>query len=105
MNIQPNFLIEHNGKLYLNSPNDGILIFDIYGSYLKTIPLKNLESFQVQYPYIFYTLNKKFYSFHLLTFENIEITDISEDCSNIIFNGSFCYWICNNKIKIQKCIK
>lgn len=105
MNIQPNFLIEHNGKLYLNSPNDGILIFDIYGSYLKTIPLKNLESFQVQYPYIFYTLNKKFYSFHLLTFENIEITDISDDCSNIIFNGSFCYLICNNKIKIQKCIK
>ncbi|GIV29463.1 MAG: hypothetical protein KatS3mg028_0529 [Bacteroidia bacterium] len=29
--IHPTFMTEHNGKLYLNSPETGILVFDIYG--------------------------------------------------------------------------
>ncbi len=40
-------MVEYKNKLYANSPNNGILIFDIFGTYIKTIPLKNCLSFQV----------------------------------------------------------
>jgi len=103
--IRPNFMLEHNGKLYLNSPNIGILLFDIYGSYLKTIPLKNLNSFQIHYPYIFYLKDTTFYSYSIETFETLEIITISPNCKNLLFNGKNCYWHFDDYIKINQCIK
>ena len=53
-NIQPNFLVEFNNKLYLNDPINGVLVFDIYGTYLKTIPIFGLTTFQVKEKYLLY---------------------------------------------------
>ncbi len=105
MDIQPVFMTEHNGKLYLNSPEIGILMFDFYGSYLKNIPLLHLSEFQVQYPFIFYVYQNKFFSYHIETFENTEITNIPEECKNIIYNGEYCYWHFPQHILIRQCIK
>jgi hypothetical protein len=44
---QPNFLMEYENILYMNDPEHGILKFDIFGTYLTTIPIKHLEKFQV----------------------------------------------------------
>lgn len=44
---QPNFLMEYENVLYMNDPQQGILKFDIFGTYLSTIPIKGLEKFQV----------------------------------------------------------
>jgi hypothetical protein len=52
--LKPNFMIEHNGYLYLNNPAEGIFIFDIYGTYYKTIPIKGLPRFQVKDNVMFY---------------------------------------------------
>ncbi|OFY91921.1 MAG: hypothetical protein A3K10_16495 [Bacteroidetes bacterium RIFCSPLOWO2_12_FULL_31_6] len=54
-NMQPNFLIEYNNRIYLNDKKLGILVFDIYGAYLKTIPLYDLASFQVKDKFIIYS--------------------------------------------------
>jgi len=43
----PNYMLERDNYLYLNDPVNGIMIFDKYGSYYKTIPVKGLTSFQV----------------------------------------------------------
>lgn len=45
--LNPNYMIERDNYLYLNNPATGILIFDKYGTYYKTIPVRNLTSFQV----------------------------------------------------------
>jgi hypothetical protein len=45
--LSPTFMVEFANKLYMNDPEVGILIFDIFGTYIKTIPLKGLRSFQV----------------------------------------------------------
>jgi len=44
---EPNYMLERDNFLYLNDPATGILIFDKYGSYYKTVPVKGLASFQV----------------------------------------------------------
>lgn len=54
-NIQTNFLMEYNNRLYLNDPTNGILVFDIYGAYLKTLPILGLTNFQVKDKFIIYT--------------------------------------------------
>lgn len=43
----PNFLTESNNLVYLNDPATGILVFDVFGTYYKTLPLKGLSSFQL----------------------------------------------------------
>jgi hypothetical protein len=43
----PNYMLERDNYLYLNDPAIGIMMFDKYGTYYKTIPVKGLTSFQV----------------------------------------------------------
>jgi hypothetical protein len=45
--LNPDFMIEHNNFLYLNSPEAGIYVFDMFGAYSKLVALRNLHSFQI----------------------------------------------------------
>lgn len=105
IDLQPNFMIEHNSKLYLNNPSSGILVFDIYGAYIKTIPLTGLQNFQIQYPYIFFVKENKAQYFDINTFEIHEIASLDKNCTDIIFNGKNCYWHFPEYIKINNCIQ
>jgi hypothetical protein len=71
--INPNFLLEINNVVYLNNPETGILVFDMYGTYSKTIPIMGLESFQVYDNKLFYFKNKEFRSYNLRTLEESKI--------------------------------
>ncbi|MDP4267210.1 MAG: hypothetical protein Q8880_07235 [Bacteroidota bacterium] len=53
--LNPTAIIEEGNFLYLNNPETGILIFDIYGSYIKTIPLKNIKLHQIVNDNIIYS--------------------------------------------------
>ena len=68
----PNFLIEYNNFVYLNYPEKGILVFDIYGTYFKTIPLPGLTSFQVIGDNLFYFSGNTLNSHHLITLEETQ---------------------------------
>lgn len=52
--LQPNFLLEKDNRLFLNNPSTGILVFDIFGTYSKTIGIKGLKQFQVSEDRIFW---------------------------------------------------
>ncbi|MEL6635151.1 MAG: hypothetical protein AAFR05_00335 [Bacteroidota bacterium] len=45
--IQPVSLLERNNLLYLHDPQVGVLIFDLFGQYVRTIALPGLERFQI----------------------------------------------------------
>jgi hypothetical protein len=45
--VQPNFIIEKDNRLFLNNPSTGVLIFDVFGTYSKTIPVKDLKTLQI----------------------------------------------------------
>jgi hypothetical protein len=67
--LLPNFLMEEDGKVYLNDPKSGILVFDRYGTYYKTIPLKGLHDFQIFQNELLYVQNDSLRSFHLKTIQ------------------------------------
>jgi len=48
LNSIPNYILESSGFLYLNLPNEGVFVFDQFGSFVKKIPIKNIEKFSVQ---------------------------------------------------------
>ncbi len=45
--IQPRFLTEGSGYVYISDPENGILVFDLFGTYYKLLPFKELKSFQI----------------------------------------------------------
>ncbi len=54
-NIQACYLVEHNNIVYLNDKNHGVLVFDNYGTYLKTLPIKNIDKFQIKEKLLIYS--------------------------------------------------
>jgi hypothetical protein len=51
-NLQPNCLLEKNGRLYMSTKNDGVLIFDPYCSYLQSLDIQDAKDLQINEEYI-----------------------------------------------------
>lgn len=66
----PNFIIERDNRVYMNDTGIGIMVFDIFGSYSKTIPLKGLTKFQVLQDEIVYFKDNRLNSYNPLTLES-----------------------------------
>ena len=61
--------MERDNKVYMNDPNIGILVFDIFGSYEKTIPLKGLRKFQILQDQVIYFDNNQLNAYNSFTLE------------------------------------
>jgi hypothetical protein len=61
---QPVSMIEKNKQVYLNVPGKGIIVFDRFGNYLKTIPLTECSRFQVTDTDIIYFNNDSLYKYN-----------------------------------------
>jgi hypothetical protein len=72
INITPSYMKEHANYLYLNCPKEGILVFDIYGTFYKTIPIKNLKEFDLINEHVFYYQNNSLKEYQPQTFNTIE---------------------------------
>ncbi len=65
--MKPDYLIEYDNKVYLNNPETGILVFDIYGTYYKTIPIKNIKQFQPFSNLVYYNSSNEIKAYNLKT--------------------------------------
>ena len=63
--LQPNFVVEKEQRVYLNDPEVGILVFDLFGQYLKTIQRKGLDDFQIIDGRCIYYDQEALYAFNL----------------------------------------
>jgi len=52
--VHPTSIKERGNKVYLNSPDDGIVVFDNLGQFIRVLPLKDLSDFQVRKNNIIY---------------------------------------------------
>ncbi len=65
----PNFMMECDNQLYMNDPAIGILVFDMFGSYSKNVPLKGLSRFQVLQDQIVYFDALQLHAYNTFTLE------------------------------------
>jgi hypothetical protein len=63
--ISPVSLIESNNMVYLCDSVEGIFMFDVFGTFIKNIPLKGIIQFQVENNLIYFINNKGFGSFNI----------------------------------------
>lgn len=45
--FKPNYITEREQTVFVNDPEIGILVFDAFGQYMKTIDFKGLDEFQI----------------------------------------------------------
>ncbi len=99
--IHPNFMMERNNWLYINDPENGILVFDIYASYYKTIPIKGLVSFQIIDDYLIYYKDGALMSYHTKTLEeNIIQIPVVDDFMHIRIEKDRLYLLSKNQLDL-----
>ncbi|MBP9068964.1 MAG: hypothetical protein KBG47_05620 [Bacteroidia bacterium] len=69
--VKPNFLMEHNGNVFLNCPDFGIYVFDIFGTFSKVISLKGLKNFQVNENIIYFQKDNGICSYNYKLFDEV----------------------------------
>lgn len=73
MEMNPVYMVEFANKLYINNPKTGILVFDIFGTYLKTIPVLEINDFQVFENELIYLKNNKLNMYNMLLYETKDV--------------------------------
>lgn len=68
-NLKPNLMMERNNFIFMNDSTNGVLQFDNYATYFKTIPIKGIISFQLMGDRIFYFKENNFKSYNLFKLE------------------------------------
>jgi hypothetical protein len=83
IDLQPNFILEKDNRLFVNNPKTGILVFDVFGTYIKTIPIDSLTNFQVADDQIIYFSEGMLSAWDITT---TRITDYLEPIKPIALN-------------------
>ena len=71
--LRPTALIEADNFVYLNDPENGILVFDVFGVYYKTLPVRQAQSLQVREQNLFYVRNNGCFNYDQKRMEETEI--------------------------------
>lgn len=97
--LNPTGITEYSNKLYLNNPETGILVFDIYGTYIKTIPLKGISDFQVFDNEIVYFSNGNLERYNILNFQSEEV-QLPMKCNAAYLQKKRLYLLLDKKILV-----
>jgi hypothetical protein len=100
--INPVSLKERGNKVVMTDPDIGLLIFDNFAQFLKLIPEKGVENFQVFGDYLFFTQENKYFQYHITRYEKTELTDMAGGYNRFIFNKRKTYYIDNNGVVVKE---
>jgi hypothetical protein len=67
--IMPEWMVERNSLLYISDPEYGVMMFDLFGTYIKTLPVKGLDRFQVIREILVYNEENEICEYRPLDFE------------------------------------
>jgi hypothetical protein len=100
--IDPVELIERGNIVAMSDPEIGILIFDNFGQFLRLIPEKGLQKFQIFGDYLFFTQNMKYYQYHTKRYEKSEFPNMLNGFAQFISTKHSMYYIDENGVVIKK---
>lgn len=94
----PGQLIEDNDMIYMSLPNTGLLVFDKFGAYQKTLPIVNIGRFQVIGDKIIRFYNNQLYSYNKeLNIDSISLPENLKIVSASIYKNQI---VASNKEEI-----
>lgn len=101
-NFQPNFMLEYNQRLYLNEPSRGVLVFDQFATYIKTIPLLKLESLQIKEKAIYFVEEGQFCNYNLESLEKKCIPLFTENLKDVRIEKNRLFVLEEGKLSIYQ---
>lgn len=101
IDFSPVRMVEFANKLYISNPKTGILVFDIFGTYIKTIPIKDIDDFQIFENELIYLKNNHIIRFNTLLFETKEV-ELPYICRDAQFQKEQIVLLTDQKILILK---
>lgn len=100
--IYPTFLLEHNDRLFLADSARGVLVFDNYGTYIKTVPITGIKRIQSVQDEFFYFKDGLLRSFHLITLRESILPLPGKDNLYALTEKEKLYLLKQNSIEIYK---
>ena len=97
--LNPTGITEYANRVYLNNPTTGILVFDVYGTYIKTIPIKGIEDFQVFENEIVYFSKGKLIRYKPMIFQSEEV-DLPVECKSAYIQKNRLFLVLDKKILV-----
>ncbi|MEM7103196.1 MAG: hypothetical protein AAF502_08710 [Bacteroidota bacterium] len=100
--LEPSFLLERENWLFVNDPESGILVFDVYGEYSKTLDMPGLRSFQVVDGRIIYFNDKTLHAFDLQSLDRyiISIPETEKAIQNVRIEKERLYLALEDEVRI-----
>jgi hypothetical protein len=93
-------MIERGNYLYAADTARGIVMFDQFGGYYKTIGVKNARSFDVLGDVVYYINDKSVMTINIKTLEESTITSLTQTIKKIVVTNRKIYLQTDNEIAI-----
>ena len=104
--LQPINMTEYGKNVYLNDPEIGILVFDLYGSYIKTIPIKNVKTFAFSQTEAVFLSDTSLFVYNLLRNESqVLFTQQATHMDWVAANDNKIYLLASGKVLIYKLLR
>lgn len=97
--LNPTAVKEYANKVYLNNPKTGILVFDVFGTYIKTIPITEITNFQVLDNEIIYFSKGDLMRYNILNFES-KAVELPLKCRAAYLQKNRLYLLLDKKIAV-----
>jgi hypothetical protein len=68
-NLNPSLIIDNGSRVFVNDSTEGILVFDVFANYIKTIPIKLKEEFKILNDELFYRSGNNLISYRFSTLQ------------------------------------
>ena len=84
---QPTFMEESDSRLYMIDPEHGVLVFDLFGSFVRTLPIHGADRIQVREGFLWYVQDGQLERYDLRAFTT-EIVPWPQDTStSVVLNA------------------
>ena len=90
LQLYPTDVIEVNDKVYLTDPAHGVFVFDIFGNYVKKVPIKGIEHLVINDGRMFFIEDQTLKTFR---FVDSSIQEVPVDLGSVDF-----VWVNRNRI-------
>lgn len=70
---RPVYMVEADGRLYLADPEQGVLVFDLFGTYIRTLHVTGVNRMQVRDGQLWFVHNGKLHRYDMLAFHAEEV--------------------------------
>lgn len=98
--MNPVFMREYNNSIYLADPNKGIFIFDLFGTFIKKLPFKNVKKCIVRNQMLIFLQNDKLILFHLKTLQQKTIQLPLKNIVDFDFQQKKLYLLTKNELQV-----